>query len=72
MIALKLMDDMSSVLEVSIEPSLDDDSKNMVQVMLESSNNEKEELRSNFYYIEDKEQLNALISKLIACKKLFV
>jgi hypothetical protein len=69
MIALKLTDEMNSELEVSLEPSLDDNEKSMIQIMLTGDNNEEQKLRSNFYYIEDKEQLNALISKLISCKK---
>lgn len=72
MIALKLTDDLQNVLEVSIQPNMEDETKNSVVIEVESENNEKNELRSNFYYVDDKEQLNELISKLISAKKQMV
>ena len=69
MIALTLKDDLDNVLEVSVQPNMDDDNKSSLVFQLQSENNENSELWNVFYYINDKEQLNALISKLISAKK---
>lgn len=69
MIALKLTDEANSVLELSLQPSFEDDSKKCVMLELSGNNNEKEEWQTNFFYFENQSELNSYITWLVGMKK---
>lgn len=69
MIALKLTDESNSELELSLQPSFNNDSKECVMLQLSGDNNEDEQWRTNFFYFENASELNSYITFLVGMKK---